>query len=392
MNDLASQRPSLASRWSPKNNKSPSTVFFNSRTESFIFVCAENHEYKSAPGNAKENYCPTCSNNSFQSGFNDLQTIRPDLAAEFVTMGKVSDPKLVSSWTRDAARWKCSLGHEWDVSIRDRVQGHNCPFCANKRVLEGFNDLASNRPDIASQWHDKKNMPAKPSHVITASPKKFWWICPQGHSYEQSLFNRVNRGANCPICSNRTLLTGFNDLESRFPEVAIEWHPTKNKQSPREIVFGSSSNVWWLCHVGHEWQAAPSTRIKGIGCQSCNPGGFNPSAPAYVYFIKNPRLKARKVGIRNESSSRLRNFAFLGWELVDESYFPDGVMARTVEKQFFLWLRRELRYPQFLTNEDMEPYAGATETFSGEELDDEFFVNKLRVFVNESQDLEDKRD
>lgn len=381
VNDLASQRPLLASRWSPTNTERPNQVFFNSRIQEFVFVCPKNHEYKSTPGNAKENYCPTCSNKTFQSGFNDLQTIRPDLGAEFRLMGKISDPKLVPSWTRESAHWRCNSGHEWDVSVRDRVQGHNCPFCANKRVLKGFNDLATERPEIAAEWHPTKNGQAKPWEVITASPKKYWWVCAFEHSFEQSLFNRVNRGANCPICSNRTLLVGFNDLQSRFPEIAQEWHPTKNRQSPDEIVFGSSRSIWWLCELGHEWQATPSTRIKGIGCQSCNKGGFNPAAPSYVYFIRNSQLKARKVGIRNASSSRLKNFAFLGWELVEETFFEDGVKARNVEKQFFMWLRRELSYPQFLTNEDMEPYAGATETFSGEDLEDDFFVNKLRTFI-----------
>ena len=364
-------------------------MFYNSRSQIFVFVCPQNHEYKSTPGNAKEDYCPTCSNKAFKSGFNDLQTIRPDLGIEFLSMGKVSDPKLVPSWTREAARWRCDKGHEWDVSVRDRVQGHNCPFCANKQVFKGFNDLATERPEIAAQWHPSKNGLVKPWEVITGSLKKYWWICSFEHSFEQSLFNRVNRGATCPICSNRTLQRGFNDLQSRFPEVAREWHPSKNSEQPDEIVFGSSRSIWWLCEMGHEWRATPATRIKGIGCQSCNKGGFNPSEPSYVYFIRNSQLKARKVGIRNASSSRLRNFAFLGWELVEETFFADGINARTVEKQFFIWLRRELGYPQFLTNEDMEPYAGATETFSGAELGDDFFVSKLRLIITEAKRSEE---
>ncbi len=384
VNDLESQRPILASRWSSSNDQRPNEVFYNSRIEKFTFVCPQNHEYRSTPGSAKDEYCPTCSNKSFEPGFNDLQTVRPDLSEEFVSMGEVSDPNLIAGWTREVANWKCKIGHEWSVAVRDRVQGNNCPYCSNKRVQQGFNDLESQRPEISSQWDYAKNGQVKPSEVITASPKKYWWLCPFQHSYEQSLFNRVNRGADCVICSNRTLLKGFNDLKSRFPELAAEWHPKKNPRKADDVIFGSSKNAWWLCELNHEWQASPSTRIKGIGCQSCNKGGFNPAAPSFVYFIRNPQLRARKVGIRNATSSRLKNFSILGWELVHEEYFEDGVRARIVEKQFFIWLRRELGYPQFLTNEEMEPYAGASETFSGEVLDDKFFLNKLHQLIDEA--------
>ena len=378
VNDLGSQRPALAKRWSSSNTEKPKDVFYNSRSKNYIFLCSQGHEYKTSPGNAGDDYCPTCANKELAVGFNDLQTVSPTLAEEFMSMGSVKNPTLVPSWTMKSAEWKCSLGHTWKAAVRTRLQGTDCPYCGNKSVSEGFNDLKTTHPQIAEEWDLVRNKPKTPAQVIAGSPQKFWWVCKKGHSYEQSLSNRTHRNYNCPVCVNRKLLIGFNDLETRFPELALEWHPTKNSLAPREVIFGSYKPYWWKCDKGHEWQATPSTRIRGVGCQSCNKGGFNPSAPSFVYFIRHPQLKARKVGIRNSTSSRLRNFNILGWELIEEFFFEDGTEARIVEKHFFLWLRRELSYPQFLTNEDMEPFAGATETFSGEELEDLVFSKKLR--------------
>jgi len=45
--------------------------------------------------------------------------------------------------------WKCSRGHEWIADVNSRKKGNGCPVCAGKRVLIGYNDLASTHPQIA---------------------------------------------------------------------------------------------------------------------------------------------------------------------------------------------------------------------------------------------------
>lgn len=363
VNDLLSQRPKLAARWSNKNETTPDRVYKNSAKMKYIFECEHGHEYRVAPQSASDEYCPTCSNKEFEPGFNDLKTVNKSLALEFVSAGEETNPRMVPSWSTIRANWKCYLGHTWVAAVRDRVLGHNCPYCGFKRVWTGFNDLAKMYPEAAEEWDYQKNQQV-PEKVIAHSPKKFWWLCKLGHSYEQSLRNKVVKSHGCSICSNRKLLVGFNDLEFRFPELASEWHSEKNQQSPHEIIFGSPNKVWWKCSAGHEWQAAPATRVRGIGCQSCNSGGFNPAAPANVYFLIHEALGARKVGIRGVDSSRLRNFELTGWSCLKEFVFDKGVKARAIEKDFFIWLRKEAGLPAYLGSEDMHPFGGATETFS----------------------------
>jgi len=47
-------------------------------------------------------------------------------------------------------------------------------------------------------------------------------------------------------------------LSITHPELAAEWHPTKNGElSPEKVVGRSAEKVWWKCQKGpdHEWQA-----------------------------------------------------------------------------------------------------------------------------------------
>lgn len=99
---------------------------------------------------------------------------------------------------------------------------------------------------------------------------KVWWICPLGHSYQSLLANRLNKGSDCPICSNHQVIRGFNDLESKHPELAEEWHPTKNTCKPYQVMFRSTKKAWWMCPYGHEYEAKIEVRERnGTGCPIC---------------------------------------------------------------------------------------------------------------------------
>ena len=136
--------------------------------------------------------------------------------------------------------------------------------------MKGFNDLATVRPDIASEWNDSKNQDLKPNEVTSHSGKKVWWKCLKGHEWQATIASRTD-GCGCPICSNRKVKKGYNDLETLYPELAKEWHPDKNDAlKPSQITPGSSIKVWWKCPQGHEWIAPISNRSHGANCPKCS--------------------------------------------------------------------------------------------------------------------------
>ena len=56
------------------------------------------------------------------------------------------------------------------------------------------------------------------------------------------------------------------------PELAKEWHPTKNGDlNPEKVGPGSNKKVWWKCEKGgdHEWKTSVVHRTNGTGCPVC---------------------------------------------------------------------------------------------------------------------------
>ena len=48
---------------------------------------------------------------------------------------------------------------------------------------------------------------------------------------------------------------------SEYPEIASEWHPTKNGElKPEDFTHGSNEVVWWLCPKGHSYDAVINQR------------------------------------------------------------------------------------------------------------------------------------
>lgn len=166
--------------------------------------------------------------------------------------------------------WRCASGHQWQAAVYTRAGGHSgCPYCIKKLVLPGENDLASQHPELAAQWHPAKNAPLTPERVSLGSHKVIWWRCPKGHEWQVMVKTRVF-GAGCPVCANRAVLPGQNDLETTHPVLAAQWHPTKNGGlTPQSVTAGTHRKVWWRCEIGHEWQAAVSSRAAGVGCPVC---------------------------------------------------------------------------------------------------------------------------
>ena len=72
------------------------------------------------------------------------------------------------------------------------------------------------------------------------------------------------------MCTGR-VVTPENCLGATNPELAAEWHPTKNESVvPSAVHARSSRKVWWQCsRCQYEWQAAISRRVKGSGCRAC---------------------------------------------------------------------------------------------------------------------------
>lgn len=182
--------------------------------------------------------------------------------------------------------WICSAGHTWQAEVRSRSGGSRCPYCSGRVLRTGENDLAAINPVLTAQWDTEKNGDLDPAAVLAGSERYVWWKCEKGHSWRASILSR-NRGAGCPICAGKTVVSGENDLAARFPNLAAEWDTERNgRLRPEHVTSFSNRKVWWRCALGHEWQAVVAARAaESSGCPYCAGrrvlAGFNDLAARY---------------------------------------------------------------------------------------------------------------
>jgi hypothetical protein len=76
-----------------------------------------------------------------------------------------------------------------------------------------------------------------------------------------------------------------------------------------------------------------SVNSRGSGCAECSESGFKRDAPALLYLIQHPGLKAAKIGVCGMDTGRLEKHAGRGWRLIQQLEFGLGQMAEALERE-----------------------------------------------------------
>ena len=285
-NDLATKNPLLAKEWHPAKNGALTPQEIGSGSAKKVWwQCDQGHEWQaSVVTRSRGTGCPYCHNRKVLKGFNDLATVHPELAKEWhPTKNGLLLPEGILAAGVQRIHWQCKKGHEWEATVVSRANGTGCPVCSGKKVVTGVNDLATFSPRLAKQWHPTKNGTLIPQAVLIGSTKSVWWRCEKGHEWKARVRDRLKNTSHsdCRFCMNREVLIGFNDLATTHPELAKEWHPTKNGTlTSRDVMAGGKRKVWWLGKCGHEWEGFLTNRTqKKAGCPYCSNrkvlAGFN---------------------------------------------------------------------------------------------------------------------
>lgn len=228
-----------------------------------------------------------------------LFDLYPEIASQWhPTKNGNLKPSMIAPRSNKKVWWLCSRGHEYDQTPDKKVgSSAGCPYCSGKRVLAGFNDLATTNPELLCEWDYTRNVEYLPSEVTAHSNKKVWWKCEScGHEWQASPNSR-NRGRGCPECAKtirsssiRNTAAQKNSLAQQCPELIIEWDYRKNGDlTPDNISAGSPQKVWWRCkECGLEWQAAINNRAgNASGCPRCmRHKGTSFPEQALFFYIK----------------------------------------------------------------------------------------------------------
>ncbi len=202
-----------------------------------------------------------------------LTQSHPELVKQWYYLkNKGIDPNQITYGSAKKVWWICALGHSWETKVHARgVSGNGCPYCANQKVLAGYNDLKTNNLLLAKEWDKEANLPLRPQDVLVSSSYRAHWIGLCGHKWQAPVQRRSVRKTGCPYCDGKKVLAGFNDFASRQPDLRKEWDSVKNNLDPQKITEKTRLKAWWICSYNHSWEASVLNRVKGkSGCPYCS--------------------------------------------------------------------------------------------------------------------------
>ena len=311
------------------------------------------------------NYCP---GRAVLAGFNDLATLRPDLAAELVDQTLATQLTISSHKKVD---WCCKAhGHLWSAVVASRSAGRGCPYCAGQLVIAGVNDLATLRPDLAAELIDQ----TLATQLGVSSHKKVEWCCTaHGHVWSAEVGSR-SAGNGCPDCAGQLVLAGFNDLATLRPDLAAE---LVDQSLATKLGVGTDKKAKWCCKAhGHIWSAAVSSRAIGRGCPECATTGFSQVGIGWLYLLATPGRRVFKFGITNDLDTRLDQHHKQGFtEHVEDLFFEYGGEALAIETALKRH-KKAMGWQDGMTRAEMPD--GFSETLLADDCGEDFTLTKFR--------------
>lgn len=310
-NTLADTHPELASEWDHEANGElgPDQILAGSGMPVHWRCAEQGHPYKATPNSrtTSGSGCGYCSNQLVAPEINALSLTHPRIAAEWhPTRNGTLTPQEVVAGSERRVWWLCpEEGHAYETAPVYRTQnGSGCHYCTRQKA-NATTCLAATHPDVADRWHEELNGRLTPFDVLAGSTRKAWFICSKGHAYDQAVASHV-KGVGCKFCSNYET-SPSNCMAEMRPDLAAQFHPTKNAPlTPETVVPGTSRRLWWRCSLGHEWRTTGDNRVRSnTGCPYCSNkkvwAGFNdmattnPNLAAQFHEAKNAPLRATDV-------------------------------------------------------------------------------------------------
>lgn len=324
---FAFKHPDLLKEWHPTANESLNPWELTpSSNKKVMWKCLKDSKHsnwiKTIQARTKDDKgCPECSKNintnngkARANSYPPLNIFSPELSNQWHPIKNKQSPSDFLAGSSFKAWWICpDCNHEWEAVIRNRaIQNKGCPICSNqkrgRRNQRRKGNLVQTHPELVKQWHPTLNKGKKPEDFTYGSAKKIMWQCltNKEHTWLEKINLRTKKNSTeCRICKKEA-----NSLQTNYPEIAAEWHPTKNGSlTPNDVSKASGEIVWWLCHVNpeHEWKA--DVRNRTLNKSNCNKCSIEKTAIHH----KNPDqvINPKDVEIFHIFSSNMESLSLL---------------------------------------------------------------------------------
>ena len=169
--------------------------------------------------------------------------------------------------------WKCNKNHSYEQIIKSKSRGVGCPICTNKKILKGYNDLATTNPELLTEWNYAKNKENGifPDNIFKGSEIVTCWICPNCKKEYSCYAYSKKEKVGCPYCSGLKRITGYNDIFTIEPFWKESWDYEKNIVNPKNISRMSKKKIWWICsECGKSFCKTPRHIEHIVLCNDCS--------------------------------------------------------------------------------------------------------------------------
>jgi hypothetical protein len=302
------ERPDLMEKWVFEKNEalgiSPYQISTGSEKKVWWRCNAKHHLYprnidREAKGKPQ---CPTCKKDN-QKYLSDY----PELLKEFAYDLNDVSPEELTAGSDIPVQWRCiQHEHVWQNSPYHRIKEQSkCPYCLNRKTLQGFNDLLTMNPPYLKNWdydkNDKDGILA--CNYNLGSQHKAWWICDKGHhtydlissvmdrkktpcsecqkeikraSAEASAENKIQKETKAKKRTDAKIRQESIILENQKRKMSIVdsvvqfWDYDENQKRGSKFEDIALNRVYcWKCSNGHKWKKDLSHMLSNPECPKC---------------------------------------------------------------------------------------------------------------------------
>lgn len=275
-NDLKTTAPQIAKEWNYKKNGNLSPVDVSKGLAKKVWwTCPYGHDYKASilhRGHGAN--CPEC-NSGRQTSFAEQATyfyvkqLYPDAVNRFKAdfLGRMELDIYIPS-IKYAIEYDGEAWHNQNTLKREQKKYAICKNAGIKliRLREEMPAIGSDIADVilhADRLYKPKILEKVIYEILRRLNFSAAWL---------SLSNiDVNIERDYTNIQKYRCNIKDNSLATKHPEIAKQWHDTKNGDlTPLQYHPGSSAKVWWIClQCKNEYKASIGHRVNGTGCPKC---------------------------------------------------------------------------------------------------------------------------
>ena len=304
-NTISDIHPELTSYWSSKNTQKIDEITLSeAKNKKYIWLCdccnLEFNEklsivldkFSNINNRELKKICPYC-NKKRPKPEESLGYKKPFLKSEWLENIN-GDIYNIFSNSNDIIEWICRKCHRnFKAKISNRAEDDKCcPYCSNRILIKGINDLATTHPHLIKEWSNLNDRQL--SCLTNKSSYKAWWKCSVcSNTYQQVVSSKLISKTSCPYCRKTKVLKGFNDLATTHPWLIKEWSTLNDRdRDSSSIMCNSNYRAWWKCaECSKEYRQ--SVKKKILMNKSCCPycrnnkvlKGLNDLATTHEYLL-----------------------------------------------------------------------------------------------------------